>query len=518
MTPNARLAGNALGHLAGLGVRDFVVCAGARNAPLVSSLLAVCQEKKWTVRHHFDERTAAFFAMGLAKKNACPVAVLTTSGTAVAELFPAVMEAYYSGIPLVLVTADRPAAYRGSGAPQAVEQPGIFGLYAPLALDVSIENDLVGVAEWTGKEPLHLNLCFDEPTSDDICREWEEVAFPRAACGVFGGEEFARFCVTADRAVVLLGELPPGWQPEVEKFLFLSGVPVWAEAGSGLRESPLLIKQLIRSERLVANLKPRQVLRLGGVPSLRFWRDLEDSPGVAVFSVCPSAFPGLARESEMLVSATFPGGTSMSKEGWGYDLTLVADADLDMSLTKHPFSEPGMVRELSRRIPSGALIFLGNSLPIREWNLAATWDYPHPRAFASRGANGIDGQITTWLGLSEDEEESWGIFGDLTALCDLNAPALIEQLSAGRRRLVILNNAGGRIFSRLPALAGLPAAHKKITENHHSRHFEHWATMWGLGYRRWTAGEPFPEAAEESLVIEVIPDPAATEDFWEEWP
>ena len=127
MTVNSRLAATTLGHLAGLGVTEFVICAGARNAPLVMSLLATCQEKGLKVYHHFDERPAAFFAMGLAKRSGHPVAVLTTSGTAVAELLPATIEAYYSGIPLILVTADRPSSVRGSGAPQAIEQPGIFG-------------------------------------------------------------------------------------------------------------------------------------------------------------------------------------------------------------------------------------------------------------------------------------------------------------------------------------------------------------------------------------------------------
>src|SRR5690606_9812739 len=125
----ASLAGAALGHLVGLGVRDVVVCAGARNVPLVGSLLAGRRETGLRVRHHFDERTAAFFALGLAKRHRAPVAVVTTSGTAAAELLSAAVEAHYSGLPLVLVTADRPATYRGSGAPQAIEQAGLFGPY-----------------------------------------------------------------------------------------------------------------------------------------------------------------------------------------------------------------------------------------------------------------------------------------------------------------------------------------------------------------------------------------------------
>jgi len=515
MTPNARLAGAALGHLAGIGVREYVVCAGARNAPLVSSLLSVCQEKSWNVRHHFDERSAAFFAMGLAKKSGDPVAVLTTSGTAVAELLPAAVEAYYSGIPLVLVTADRPCAYRGSGAPQAIEQVGIFGPYAPLALDLADVNDLAGVAEWSGKVPLHLNLCFAEPAPGDQCEAVDVVSIATREPEEIPADEINDFLEKSDRLVVILGELPGSWQSAVEKFLAALGAPVWAEATSGLRESRALAGQLIRAEALVSRLAPRQILRLGGVPSLRYWRDLESLTGVGVLSVSPQPFTGLARASRHLIGDIFPENIFPTKQGWVDDLTLLNDARLEEALTKHPFSEPAMVGELSRHIPPDALVYLGNSLPIREWNLAATREMPHPRIYASRGANGIDGQIATFLGMSDGEGESWGLFGDLTALYDLNAPALLPQLSEGKRRIVILNNEGGRIFSRLSSMAGLPDAHKLVTENHHTRRFEQWAAMWDFDYVRWSAGEPFPEVAGDSVVIEVMLDNNATEAFWE---
>jgi 2-succinyl-5-enolpyruvyl-6-hydroxy-3-cyclohexene-1-carboxylate synthase len=515
MTPNARLAGAALGHLAGLGVRDYVVCAGARNAPIVSSLLLVCKEKGWKVRHHFDERSAAFFAMGLAKKSGRPAAILTTSGTAVAELLPAAVEAYYSGIPLVLVTADRPCAYRGSGAPQAIEQAGIFGPYAPVAVDVAEASDLAALGDWSGEGPLHLNLCFAEPGPGDQCDAVDEVSIALPGLNEIPPDEIAAFLKSADRLIVILGEVPENWRPAVEKLLAAIGAPVWAEAASGLRESRVLANQLLRAETLVATLAPRQILRLGGVPSLRYWRDLESLIDVSVLSVSPQPFSGLARASRNLTGDAFPKDVTATGHGWTDDLTPLNDANLEDALTKHPFSEPAMVGELSRHIPSDALVYLGNSLPIREWNLAATRQIPHPRTFASRGANGIDGQIATWLGMSEGEAESWGLFGDLTALYDLNAPALLEQLSAGRRRLVILNNAGGRLFSRLSSMAALPESHKLVTENRHARHFEKWAAMWDLGYLRWIAGEPFPEIAGDNIVIEVILDNAATEAFWE---
>jgi 2-succinyl-5-enolpyruvyl-6-hydroxy-3-cyclohexene-1-carboxylate synthase len=133
-----------------LGVAEFVVCGGSRNAPLVVALADSA-----TISF-FDERSAAFFALGRIKRDGKPVAVVTTSGTAVAELLPATVESYYAGAPLVLITADRPARFRGSGAPQAVEQVGIFGPYAATSIE-----------QWDRGRPLHLNVEFDEPLIDE---------------------------------------------------------------------------------------------------------------------------------------------------------------------------------------------------------------------------------------------------------------------------------------------------------------------------------------------------------------
>ncbi|HEY3057097.1 MAG TPA: thiamine pyrophosphate-binding protein [Thermoanaerobaculia bacterium] len=133
-----------------LGTSDFCACAGSRNSPLLAVLADV------HVFSFVDERSAAFFALGRTKLHGNPAAVVTTSGTAVAELLPAVVEAYYSASPLILITADRPARFRGSGAPQAIEQIGIFGRYAATAVD-----------GWERNTPLHLNIEFDEPLIDE---------------------------------------------------------------------------------------------------------------------------------------------------------------------------------------------------------------------------------------------------------------------------------------------------------------------------------------------------------------
>ena len=147
---NIAAARELIARVRALGVEEFVVCGGSRNAPLI---VALADSRTFSF---VDERSAAFFALGRSKRDDKPVAVVTTSGTAVAELLPATVEAYYSGTPLVLITADRPARFRGTGAPQTIEQVGIFGSYAA-----------TGIEKWSGRQPLHLNVEFDEPLIDE---------------------------------------------------------------------------------------------------------------------------------------------------------------------------------------------------------------------------------------------------------------------------------------------------------------------------------------------------------------
>ena len=150
---NVRRASGLIDDVRAAGVTDFCVCAGSRNSPLLAVLGVLTDVRLFSF---VDERSAAFFALGRAKQHGVPVAIVTTSGTAVAELLPAAIEAFYSGIPLILISADRPARYRGTGAPQSIEQEAIFGVYAETSLE-----------SWSRTTPLHLNIEFDEPLIDE---------------------------------------------------------------------------------------------------------------------------------------------------------------------------------------------------------------------------------------------------------------------------------------------------------------------------------------------------------------
>lgn len=520
MSNTATMVASTLGHLKALGVMDHVLCAGARNAPLVAALTDPPTEAEIRIWHHFDERTASFFALGLSKKHGRPVAVITTSGTAAAELLPAAVEAYYSSIPLVLVTADRPARYRMSGAPQAIEQVGLFGRYASVMIDAQQESDFAAITSWTRSGAIHLNICLEEPEVDFFPAPLPQLPLwvpspedPELAATVT--DTLSDWFSSGDRALVILGELPEEWQEPVRQFLEDSELPYWAEATSGLREVPGLMSRNLHSERDLKKAPVDRVCRIGGVPSCRFWRDLEERPDIEVLSVSTRPWSGLARPSECLITPTFPQAIPV-KHGTEW-VTPSCEMAFDDLLQKHPRSEPALMRLLSEIIPSAAMVFLGNSLPIREWNLAASFTKEHPHCQANRGANGIDGEIATFMGLACDEVEAWGIFGDLTALYDLNAPALLAQMPPGQRRIVVINNGGGRIFARLPSLAGLDERARRITENRHQQSFAGWAELWNLAYFRWQAGESPPALPTGDLVLEIVVDQAASEAFWKEW-
>jgi 2-succinyl-5-enolpyruvyl-6-hydroxy-3-cyclohexene-1-carboxylate synthase len=485
------------------GATEFCVCAGSRNAPL----LAVLGASDLRIFSFVDERSAAFFALGRAKLTGRPAVVVTTSGTAVAELLPAVIEAHYSGTPLILITADRPARYRGTGAPQAIEQEEIFGIYARRTV-------------------VHINVEFDEPLIDAEVEGWSaavsaagQAASPpptrqtpkvrrssggEDAAEPAGEDASAPFALRASLPLVIFGGLAPIHREAARTFAKNLNAPIYAEPLSGLREDPQLEHLLITAgERMIGRGDFDSVIRIGNVPTLRFWRDLDksrlDLPLVS-FSALP--FTGCTR-GEVYPIEALPDVTPCDRDEAFFADDRERAGTIARIFDDEPESELAMFRELSRTIPPDARVYLGNSLPIREWDFAAT---RAPRGFvieANRGANGIDGQLSTFFGQCDPSRPNLCVVGDLTAIYDSNAPWIVPQLDSGIDwRIVIINNGGGRIFSRIPSLRKLDdAIRARMIENVHDIHFDHWAAMWGL----------------EDRVTELRPDAEASRRAWERY-
>ena len=500
-----------------VGVRDFVICAGARNAALVEVLAQAEQAGLVTLWRHFEERSAGFFALGRTISQRQPCAVVTTSGTAAAELLPSMIEAFYQQRPLLAITADRPARFRGTGAPQAIEQVGLFGVYAGAG----------NVADWPGIGPWHCNVELEEEFSPGvfpvptIVPDSEPESRSRLTVG-----PLARWLRedTELGVVVLLGGLEPEEQEEVWHFLNDLQVPVLADATSGLREA-LGKLGLPDGDRLLRENPPAKVLRIGDIPTGRFWRDLERLPDTQVWSISRCGFTGLARESQCLKGSAQQiiksmGSVERIGDPLGFFLkTSRRAAQIEDLLESFPESEAAWVRTISAYASFATSIFLGNSLPVREWNLFAQHQRPVPLVRANRGANGIDGQLSTWLGATAREENAWAMVGDLTALYDLAAPFLLGPCETKGRVLVVINNGGGRIFERLPRLADMQSTARELMVNPHAIELAGWAAMWGMNHCRVSQPDDLDNftAGETMTLLEIIPDRQQTVEFWERW-
>jgi 2-succinyl-5-enolpyruvyl-6-hydroxy-3-cyclohexene-1-carboxylate synthase len=306
----------------------------------------------------------------------------------------------------------------------------------------------------------------------------------------------------ADRPLVLIGGLRAADRERVRSFALALNAPVYAEPLSGLREDAALADLTIHNERMLALAGFSRVIRIGNVPTLRFWRDLDEKlRNLPLTSYSRLPFPGLSR-GELLPLEELPAvvaPTARNEELFDEDRQYAAR--VATILDAEPSSELAMLRRFSSTIEHGSRVYLGNSLPIREWDMVAPRDDRGFTIEANRGANGIDGQLSTFFGQCDPERMNVAIVGDLTAIYDLNAPWAVPQLEAGTRfQIAIINNGGGRIFSRVASLRPLdPEYRQRVIENSHSVRFDHWAAMWSI----------------EDRMVELQPDEAASQRVWQ---
>jgi len=514
---NGILAAEILAALHAAGVRTLCVCPGGRNAPLV--LAADATRGTFEVISFFEERSAGFFALGRSRRDDAPVAVITTSGTAAAELLPAVLEAAHSGLPLIVVTADRPRRLRGTGAPQTIDQLPLFAAARAPVLDLETPGQLGRLPPIAG--PLHLNVCFEEPLGGaPLVPDWTTAPEKPAGPAAWMNEDDARaacdaFFARVRRPLVLVSSLRPHEASALAPWLASLESPLYLEAVSQLRGHPALQRSSLQGgERILLTPACRQacdgVLRIGGVPTPRLWRELEtlEQPILHVSGV---NLPGLARAEPVVPLDHFvglcaayapPGG----QHGALFDLDRAARAFLDAATADEPHSEAALVFALDEKLARDARIFLGNSLPIREWDLIAPRRTDDRTIFANRGVNGIDGLVSSALGLADPTRPTAAIIGDLSALYDLPGLWPAAQMPDASLTIAVINNGGGDIFKRM--------FKSQAFLNSHGLDFRGWATIFGWDYALMkTATDPWPSGGRR--LVEIRPDAEATRRWFE---
>ncbi|MCM0621737.1 2-succinyl-5-enolpyruvyl-6-hydroxy-3-cyclohexene-1-carboxylic-acid synthase [Nocardioides bruguierae] len=459
--PAAVLA--ARGVLAALvraGVREVVLAPGSRNAPLALALVDADAAGVLRLHTRIDERSAGFTALGLSRTGA-PAAVVCTSGTAVANLHPAVLEAAHAGVRLVALTADRPARLRGTSANQTTEQEGVFGPLVPtLDLDAAPETLTIGPG------PLHVNLRLDAPlvptaawSADALA---ELAAVPPSPAPPVVREGSLPLLDPAPRTVVVAGDDAGPWPRILAE---RAGWPLLAEPSSGARTGT----HAIRTYRLLlAGVLGEQVERVvvAGNPTLsRPVSALLERPGVEVLA---APLAGVWTRRPHPVAGTLdparphldqPAGDPAWLEAW-----RAADADVSRRLDALLAAEEGITPHeaagaVAAALPSSGLLVVGPSNPVRDLDLMVPRYRVGDRrkVIANRGLAGIDGLVSTALGaaLARNSSRALALVGDVTFLHDTNGLLLGPAEARPDLTIVVVNDDGGSIFATLEQ--GAPA-------------------------------------------------------------
>ncbi len=565
-------------ELARCGVTDAVLAPGSRSAALA---MVLYDEPRIRLHVEIDERSAGFLALGLARASGRPALVVVTSGSAVANLHPAVVEADTGHVPLLLITADRPPELRHTGANQAIDQAGIFTSAARWHVDLGVPEDrassnalwrssicrAVAAATGTGGSagsgaapagPVHLNLPLREPSvpsSDDgrgaVAQPFraplegrpERAPWTRVTAAPRRLEDedlrgLAARILGIERGLIVVGATTPGSgvaaaAEPIHELARAAGWPVVAEPSSGARTDPATVvahAPLLLSQPGFARwATPDLVLRIGRsglsrevsallgphVPQLLLGGDgAFDDPDRAVGELLVADVAATC--ASLAVSLGLPASSAWGERWRAADDLARRAIDEVLDADDQP-SEPRTARDVVAAVPDGTTLVVASSMPIRDVDRFAA-PRERVRVLANRGASGIDGFVSTVLGVGLAVGGSGGpvvaLTGDLSLLHDANGFHLAADTDHLDVTFVVVDNDGGGIFSFLPQ-ARFPGSFERVFGTPHGRDLAVLASWYGLGYERVTEAARLPAAVGEAIaaggvrVVHVRTDRAA---------
>lgn len=532
------------------GVTEAVVSPGSRSTPMA---MVMAEHPGLNVHIHVDERSAAFFALGIAKASGKPVAILCTSGTAAANYFPAIAEANISRVPLIVITSDRPHELRDVGAPQAIDQLRLYGhhvkWFVEMALPEKTDEMLRYVRSVCGRAaatalqapsgPVHLNFPFREPLIPKLDDEnlFQLNERPTRYVNVRTGKltieknemsEIAAAISEHENGIIVCGQLEEeGFAAAVTELSARLNFPILADPLSQLRSGKHSTENVIdaydaflRNDEAKAYLKPAMVIRFGSMPvskaltiflkenrqALHFvvdggggWRDPAVLSTEMIYCQETAFCQGILAELKAMPNESFlnkwKGINRLTKD----NMTIIKDtAEL---------SESRLFYQLAEMLPEKAGLFVGNSMPIRDLDSFFHNNGKSIRVLANRGANGIDGTVSTALGAaSVSSQPFYLVLGDLTFFHDLNG-LLAAKLYNIDITIIVVNNNGGGIFSFL-SQAEHPKHFELLFGTPLDLDFEHVVRMYNGKFTRikdWDHFETTMKSAHHGLnVIEIV--------------
>lgn len=451
MNASTQLARGIVRQIIEAGITDVVLSPGSRNAPVSIALYSAEQFGFLKLHIRIDERTAGFLALGIAKASKRPVALLCTSGTAVANYHPAVLEAHHSQIPLLVITADRPARLRQTGANQTTLQAGIFGAAVSFSADISApDSNLDAVISNLHSGPVHLNVQLDDPLLPDDESDWLRGTKPGHWINrpLNKSEELA---LLHSRGVIVVGHDRAGLSvEEIENFAIEIGWPLIVEDPLSFSHVVPHASLFLSSQRIRELLRPEIAIVVGRTTLSRSINALVKSASQEIV-VDPRIETIDIKRNATQVFLSLP----KVVKGFEQDSTWEAiwDSFGEQTATLISgipnWSEQNIARTLGANLVPGTTLFLSSSRPIRDIE-----GFASPRTgvetFANRGLAGIDGNISTALGIASQRESTVALLGDLSFLHDITGFVGLMGQKRINLRFVIVNNDGGGIFSTLP--------------------------------------------------------------------
>jgi 2-succinyl-5-enolpyruvyl-6-hydroxy-3-cyclohexene-1-carboxylate synthase len=545
------------------GIHNVVICPGSRSTPLA---LAMAQHPALRVWMHVDERSAAFFGLGMAKRLGLPVALLCTSGTAAANFLPALVEAKLSHVPLLVLTADRPPELRDCGAPQAIDQNRLYGTHVKWFMEVglpeatnealryirTLANRASALTQAVPAGPVHLNFPFREPLTPEPQPNLLQPAQQKlrdhiAWQGRLENEPYIRVNdarqdfvpratlqsliekvnETSD-GLIIVGPMnnPALIEPLIELAQCL-GYPILADPLSQFRCGPhdqshlvATYDALLHCTNFMHNMQPKLILRFGAMPTaktlLLYLKQHSDCPQVVIDG--QSSWEEPTQLADMLIHVDpiafcqdilkMVEKRQNSQDVASHWLTAwqrcdqLAQQTLHVKLEEFELLFEGRVfSELANLLPDGAHLFVGNSMPVRDLDSFFWNSQHHVHILGNRGANGIDGIVSTALGISAvsgRDEPNILVIGDLSFFHDLNG-LLAARLHQLNLTIVLINNDGGGIFSFLPQ-AKYPQHFEQLFGTPTGLGFQPVVQMYGGQFRRIATWQEFRQAVMASLV------------------
>lgn len=467
------------------GVKHAVVSPGSRSTPLAYAIAHVDAIK---MHRHVDERAAGFYALGLAKAKKEPVVLLCTSGTAAANYFPAIVEAKYARVPLIVVTADRPHELREVGAPQAIHQPAMFGQHVKWTADFPIPDEHVATLPFIARHvaravamsleapygPVHLNIPFREPLiidfkqvdGSDAPAVYNSISTPHPAAV----SSLKEIVSKAKRGMIVVGELECLSDMEAI-WVFVRQVkwPILVESLSNMRGCVpadcmeyviSTYDAVLKNDAFKARIAPDVVIRFGAQPVSKFLMQMIASSGVNHYVVIDESvhFRDSIHTATDVICASvgewlMNGFSSTLDENYMRDwqkAQQIAVEEIERYTDKHQ-DEGAYVWELLRDVEGPVTLFASSSMPIRDIDTMYVPNSKDIRIVANRGTNGIDGVLSTAIGYSNAtrDRETYLLIGDLALLHDSNG-FLATRYQDCNLTVIVMNNNGGGIFSYLP--------------------------------------------------------------------